>query len=816
MIFSLIPYNVSSLGEQTDYVEDFEDDTLTQQSTDAYYGSTWIESATGGSNSYVDNTRAISGTKSYRSYRNEMSNFTFTYSSASYIEDFSVLFYTGHSTGWEKFWTFYNETGTTILNFKTGHGGSAWNVFFWEDFNGWNEEDDILTPDLWYWLNWTITGNDSYDFSVVRYSNGATVVEKTGVAPVTIVDTLFPRIVLFEYNGNNAGMSEATAWFDDITLLDFESISEEYEDEDIPPCCPFCDDTGGIGIGGNIEYRYWSDALFNSHDVRLLYTEYNVPVTGNLTRIDLQIHDNMATGNNFIDAPFSVNDVLCKVNDNALGHADELVQIGTTDYWRISWVSRNIEVDNEPLYFMFKSFAVFDIGGSDICWGIYTYGGDLNNDGQQLYCFLDDRYEGFYQTFDYGEYNFLTNYKTLDIKNDPYNSGIQSVSDDLIMRLCFDPIDTSWELQNFTNQIILGDSPICTNTSISITYFINNTAMLLDNKYLYIDKHGSGVVTGYPITLYVQDDSFYYTPTTQGTYYVNLSLNGVNVTSESFVVNCEKTDFIYTDPNPSVSGEKVKIYYGYTYATYNASLEIIGTGKEWFISPSSSGYKETTFSMSGVKYLIELNQYNHVLNKWFFVTSHIHEVSNDLVNSLTVNPQYIDLEMFTMITGSHAHFGQNVWIKVGDSYVRNVGYSDSFSFPYYPENAGKYDVKLIFKKGNSEIELAPSVELWVSGEPTDAPADDWKTEWGITGDKAQYLGWGIVIIFILIPLKAKSKYEEKFNKEVKFPAIVYLASACTGVGVSIGLGLLDIWWVLLIVLVSIASILYMIFYGKRD
>lgn len=796
LIFSSISMNVSSFGsgEQTDYVEDFEDDTLTQQSSDSYYGTTWINSYTTGANSYVHNGQVING-KSYRIYRNQKTHFNFTYSENSMIKTIRFRLYcVAPQTNLDRYVYFYNSTNAQIFKIEIGGNIVGNDGFYWSELGSYVLKKDNCNYGEFLRINITINDNDSTDVSLQRAS-GTNLWSDADVPPNIVTDD--NRIVRM-YVGSNQDLANADNWIDNIEI-EFGAFDEQEEDEDIPPCCPFCDEIGAIGMGGIVNYRYFNQAPLNE-DILFLYTEYNVPVTGNLTRIDLQIHEDMAT-------QITASEIWCKVNNYALGQADELVRIGSTDYWRLSWSNMFLDVDNEPLYFMFRSYASFSIYGDDATWGLFSTNYDLNEDGQQLMAFLSDRFTGIWQTFHTGN-----NYKNVNI----YATGGEPISNDVMMRLCFDPIDTSWELQDFTNQIILGDSPICTNTSMSITYFINNTAMLLTDKYIYIDKQGSGVVSGYPITLYTQDDSFYYTPTTQGTYYVNLSLDGVNVTSETFIVNCDKTSFIYTDPNPSVAGQKVKIYYGYDYATYNASLSVRGTDKQWLILPLSSGFKETTFSMSGVKYLIELKQYNHVLNRWFDVDSHLHEVSSDLINSLNVNPTVIELKMFTMISGSHAHFGQEVWVKVGDSYIRNVGNSDDFSFPYYPENGGKYDVQLILKKGNEEIPLTPSVELTVGGEASTPPEPDWKSEWGIDEEKGMYLGWGIVLIFILVPLKAKGKYEEKFHKEVKFPAIVYLASACTGVGVSVGLGLLNIWWILLIVVVSTASLLYMVFYAKKD
>lgn len=60
----LLIQSVSALGEQTDYIEDYEDDTLTQQADDSYYGYEYYTSdqvVVQGStaNCYVDNTYAV-------------------------------------------------------------------------------------------------------------------------------------------------------------------------------------------------------------------------------------------------------------------------------------------------------------------------------------------------------------------------------------------------------------------------------------------------------------------------------------------------------------------------------------------------------------------------------------------------------------------------------------------------------------------------------------------------------------------------------------------------------------------------------------
>jgi hypothetical protein len=211
------------------YLEDFEDDTLTQQASESIGGQVWLNTWTAGSNSYVDNSQAVSGSKSYRSYRQEATYTNFTYSEDYFIKDYSMLFYTGHGTTYTKNWSFLNESGEVIFEFKVDNDGASWNTWHWKDYNGWNENNEVLAFSVWYWFNITIDNNDSYDFTLTRYSNGAVLSNHQNQSPVIIVPDLVPRITTFYYRGNQNNQ-ECDLWADDIrpTFSEISSVNLTY------------------------------------------------------------------------------------------------------------------------------------------------------------------------------------------------------------------------------------------------------------------------------------------------------------------------------------------------------------------------------------------------------------------------------------------------------------------------------------------------------------------------------------------------------------------------------------------------------------
>lgn len=332
-----------------------------------------------------------------------------------------------------------------------------------------------------------------------------------------------------------------------------------------------------------------------------------------------------------------------------------------------------------------------------------------------------------------------------------------------------------------------------------------------------------------------EEKTFSYVPYDSGNYTAQMVRNGVNITNDTFIVydaDVNISSYIWTIPFITEVSDVFTVNWYYDYSVYGESAyclvannpegegysivqgSIMNNGSVSYSIPEQGIYYFTLTHKDGSSYYPVSNSWQHWNGKSYVVSG----------IRVRYNPLYLDNILGygrqTFYT-SHPYIGREVVVYLNGLPIQNVGDSGHVTFDYDIYENGLYNATLELITENNRTVL-DSVYFIVGGEEViDIPdeeieEDDWKDDWGITDDNALYLGWGIVLIFILLPLKVKSQYEEKFHKEVKFPAIVYLASACTGVGISIGLGLLDIWWVLLIVLSAIASILYIVVYGKKE
>ena len=95
-------------GSQTDYIEDFEDDTLGTQAHDDYYGEEWFYTENMSGTTYVDDTNAYGGTKSYRMTDNRQCLFTMNIS-----DIYNISFWTKRTTALAGSWIHFQFNNAT-------------------------------------------------------------------------------------------------------------------------------------------------------------------------------------------------------------------------------------------------------------------------------------------------------------------------------------------------------------------------------------------------------------------------------------------------------------------------------------------------------------------------------------------------------------------------------------------------------------------------------------------------------------------------------------------------------------------------------
>jgi len=365
LLFGTIPYNTGALGEQTDYTEDFEDDTLTQQATDNYYGSLWFNTYTTETNTYVDNSQAVD-TKSYRIYRNKNAFFNFTYANTTNILKLTHRLRLEGFLGTADHRTFkyYDSDGTCFLYWRIGDGSGAYELD-WIDFNGVNDLTDLddTWDDKWLYVEITIISNDTVYFNLSQ--SGGDYRNNSGVstAPYVVVDN--PRIN-YSHVWCNVSDSRIDTWFDNFNIR-LGTISAQPDETTIPPCSP--DSTIGELAQTGLSRGITGD--------QYLWTVYAVNDVHYIHRLDLEIDMSMIDTYNI-----DLTDLYCKINEYALGNPTELIQLGTDSDYRVSWTGLNIFVNNTPTTISFRNTQSF---ATNQYWIIPYTNEDINNDGTNFW-----------------------------------------------------------------------------------------------------------------------------------------------------------------------------------------------------------------------------------------------------------------------------------------------------------------------------------------------------------------------------------------------------------------------------------------------
>lgn len=163
--FNFISFKVAALGEQNDYMEDFEDDTATYQSEDFIGASRWINSSVPTGTAYVETvvSNPPYGDNVYRVQSSAKAVFDINYSIDYFIQWFNFSFRASAiAVGIEHNWKFYNTTGVNIAHFKIDGLEFEWREpgGGWErigavgEWNGdqakwWNLSVNIIDADTW-------------------------------------------------------------------------------------------------------------------------------------------------------------------------------------------------------------------------------------------------------------------------------------------------------------------------------------------------------------------------------------------------------------------------------------------------------------------------------------------------------------------------------------------------------------------------------------------------------------------------------------------------------------------------------------------
>jgi len=595
--------------------------------------------------------------------------------------------------------------------------------------------------------------------------------------PVLLYQNLPSFCKLFDgFCGSYLNESDAIIYFDSGSLNWYTQGS--YVEGDVPSCCLSCDTIGTFDTGGDSLKEYDGDD-YNT----FMFTKHNVKETGLLKSVDLAIHEDMA--NELLNDEYA--DMNFKVNEYALGSYDSLVQLGDSDRWVVSWEC-NLTLDNTRLYMIWHVFRVDN-------WKVFVTLDDINVDGFREIGWFDSTISSSWN-------NFHTLYDTFRIEQAKY----RTIGNDLQLRLCIDRSDYS-DTHDYPNDVFVNVDTGCTNKTYDITWFLNNTALLDNDKYITVDLAG---VVKKNKTIDVESGHFGFTPTEQGTYTINLSVNGNVLATDTLTINCDTMNYIYTDPNPSLIGQSFRIYYGYTYTSYNARIKVKSFTNEWVVQRNTSGFVTFSISTEGL-YTIVLEQYNNDTNKYIFVTDnsdckHSVESHQGEGNLIDVSTKTLVLGESLNIFGYHAHGSGEVYAKFGNTLIKNLADNTEFNFLYTPTKSGTFLVSLVLKKPDgSEIELdnAGSVTVSSTSGPSE-PSDDDTTISLVPDDFKPYVAALIIFMSLIVPVGIAA------NNMIDLPVIVYVISPLISTCLCVGIGLIEIYWILAIAIGLFAYIAYML------
>lgn len=616
---------------------------------------------------------------------------------------------------------------------------------------------------------------------------GAIVVQTTGDytkdCPMLLHQNIPSFCRLYDgFSGMYLDLINNLTYFDSGTLNWYIPGSDP-SDGGIPACCLSCDTIGTYNTnGGTIQWNADSSII-------CFGTRHTIKEMGVLDRIDIAIGETMAK--QILDAEWSTySGVALKINTYFLGLYDELIQLGDTDKYIMSWIDCNITFVNEELYFMFAFFA--QDPGVNCKLRLYATENDLNYDGWRFIGVYDQSY----YTSAYGVWDSV--YSTFDYFSSPF-----TYTNDMQMRLCMDR-STAPDPNEYENDLFVEPEIGCTNETYDITWFLNNTAILGANKYFTIEENG---VERANYSIDTKSGHYGYIPISQGTYYVNLTVDGNLLGAVTFLINCNKDNFVYTKPNPSSIGQSFRIYYGYNYTVYSALLTVEETGKTWIILPNSSGYVSYLINDAGV-YTITLEQYNNVTNQYIFVadnSEHLHSVESVTSNYITsYDSTNILIGDYFGIMGYHVHTNSYVYVKFGNKIIENVGSESEFDFAYAPTESGVFELTLILEKTDgTKITLATAGYIIVGSGDYIPPDDDNDDTINLIGDEyTVYFAILIIGIFSILPIVFASKFV------VDVPPIIYIIFPLIGVGICVSLGILELWWILLMVVAMFAAAVY--------
>ena len=139
------------------------------------------------------------------------------------------------------------------------------------------------------------------------------------------------------------------------------------------------------------------------------------------------------------------------------------------------------------------------------------------------------------------------------------------------------------------------------------------------------------------------------------------------------------------------------------------------------------------------------------------------------------------------------HVFLNILLKVNGITQENIGDSSIDSTTYKVISTGLYVVTMILQTANGSITLATA--NFTATSTVEIPTEEVDTFAGY----GMYFGVGIICLFLVIP------FGLSYSVGFEAPTIMYFGFGCTGAGLAVGLGFLDQYWILLLVVALVTG-----------
>jgi hypothetical protein len=713
----------------------------------------------------------------------------FTYSNTSYMTNLSVWIYCqGVTTNYDFYFILFNRTlgmtGSEIIYLTKIDPDFTLSYL---DEVGTKHAIADMTHSNYYELYCSIT-NSNGD---VQYQYRNTTVN--GVARHPELISAGYRIDSLYLQGTQAGGSNW--YFDDCNV----TISTAYGGGAGPSgTC----DTSDMKAKGDVSQTYSYDYVPSNW---WLKSNYNIPLKTTIEAVDLLVSNYQY---NYISNDSS--DYILFINGFYVGPATEILPYGWN--YVIRWCNfGGVTIVNEVTVFeFFQSSHYYVTSGFTNYWLPSVTSIDVEPDGDTQ--FISDRSGG---SGNYGaETSWAETLSYVDLKYKFYYY-------DIIIEL--EPPEFS------EDKIQLSNGPYYVGKTVMLQYYVSSftttSEIRIDHNGTYVNTTSQGF--SFPYQIPSGDDSglISYTPMLTGSYRFSIYRSSVKKFSINITVSHTSDDatYLYVTPKPYSCGGDFKIYYGYHNIYGYPGLIMVGktpymnsTGDAKYyeiIDVNTSGYI-TMIGLTGTYYVQMFYNVGGVYHRMYdydVLNSCLSDSS--LTSSLTLKyssitldaPSYIGTQ-YIYYSHSYAGLGYQVLININDGLFADVSSSSNGVLEKQVDTAGYFIVDLILVSYNGTTKITTTinnVSYTVSGGGS-APSES-KDPIELLGDFRYVFGFGIIIMFLLIPMAITSKLG------IELPMIANIGSAAIGLSFSVYAGFLDQWVIFIVAIAMVVSAIVVVF-----